>query len=176
MGFLGCWFSDALRLALSLAGALLFMQAPALSHDYAAALAQVADAENRDITSREATARTYYNLPSAPEASLLATLRDREPSNAAGLDQSRAEADALGTALAHIDQSAPLLHPLVAAWDLVTAPDQGKRAVAEQAVRSFAPALQLSAAALIWALAGVVLGSFLGQVLLLPAHGTPRAA
>jgi hypothetical protein len=82
MGFLGRWFSDALRLALSLAGALLFMQAPALSHDYAAALAQVADAENRDITSREATARTYYNLPSAPEASLLATLRDREPSNA----------------------------------------------------------------------------------------------
>ncbi len=65
MTFLGRWFSDALRLALSLAGALLLMQAPALSHDYEAALRQVADAQARDIASREATARTYYDLPSA---------------------------------------------------------------------------------------------------------------
>jgi hypothetical protein len=176
MGFAGRWFSDALRLAFSLSGALLFMQAPALSHDYAAALAQVADAENRDIAGREATARSYYGLQSASEANLLANLRDREPSNAAGLDQSRAEADALAAALARIEVSAPLLRPLIAGWDLVTAPDEGKRAVAEQAVGAFVPALQLSVAALAWALAGVVLGSFLGQVLLLPAHRTPRGA
>ena len=176
MRFLGRWFSDALRLGLSLAGALLFMQAPALSHDYVAALRQVADAQRRAIAGREATARSYYDLPSASEADLMATLRDREPSNAAGLDQSRTEAASLATGAARIDQSPPLLHPLVAAWDLATSPDEGKRAVAEQAVRSFAPALQLSAAALVWALAGVVLGSFLAQILLLPAHRNPRLA
>ena len=170
MTFLGRWLSDALRLALSLAGALLLMQAPALSHDYGAALRQVADAQGRDIAGREATARNYYDLPSAPEAELLTTLRAREPSNAAGLDQSRTEAAALDTAITRIDQSPPLLAPLIALWDLATAPDAGKRAVAEQAVRAFAPALQLSTAALVWALAGVVLGSFLAQLLLLPAH------
>ena len=174
MGFLGRWFSDALRLALTLAGALALMQAPALSHDYAAALQQVADAQTRDIAGREATARTYYDMPSATEPDLLATLRTREPSNAAGLDQSRTEAAALTTALARIDQAPPLLQPLIAVWDLASAPDQGKRAVAEQAVRSFAPALQLSMAALIWALAGIVLGSFLAQILLLPAQPPRR--
>ena len=176
MGFLGRWFSDALRLALSLAGALLFMQAPALSHEYAAALLQVADAQRRDISAREATARTYYDLPSASEDVLLSTLRAREPSNAAGLDQSRTEVAALAAAEDRIGQSAPLFSPLVAAWDLATAPDGGKRAVAEQAVRSFAPTLQLSEAALAWALAGVILGAFLAQLLLLPAHRQPRPA
>ena len=65
MSFLGRWFSDALSLALSLAGALVLMQAPALSHEYAAALAQVADAQTRDIGAREATARSYYRLEAA---------------------------------------------------------------------------------------------------------------
>ena len=176
MNFFGRWFSDVIRLALSLAGALLFMQAPALSHDYAAALAQVADSQNRDIAGREATARTYYDLQTASEVNLLATLRDREPSNAAGLDQSRAEADALATALARIEQSATSLRPVIEVWDLFTAPDAGKRAIVEQAVRSFVPALQFSVAALIWALAGLVLGSLVGQLLLLPAHRNPRRA
>jgi hypothetical protein len=176
MSFLGRWLSDVIRLALSLAGALLFMQAPALSHDYVAALAQVADSENRDIAGREATARNYYDLQTASETNLLATLRDREPSNAAGLDQSRAEADALATALAHIRQSPPSLRPIVAVWDLVAAPDNGKRAIVERAVRSFLPALQLSVAALAWALAGMVLGSLLGQLLLLPTRRNARMA
>ncbi len=173
MNFVGRWFSDALRLALSLAGALLLMQAPALSHDYAAALRQVSDAQNRDIASRETTARGYYDLQSASEPDLLEALRAREPSNAAGLEQSRAQAAALASALARIDQSPPLFRPLAATWDLATAPDAGKRAVAEQAVASFTPTLQLSAAALAWALAGVVLGSFLAHLLLLPAHRRP---
>ena len=65
MTFLGRWFSDALRLALSLAGALLLMQAPALSHDYEAALRQVADAQARDIASRERprALTTIYHPP-----------------------------------------------------------------------------------------------------------------
>ena len=154
MSFLGRWFSDALRLALSLAGAVLLMQAPALSHDYAAALRQVADAQSRDIASRETTACGYYDLQTASEPDLLAALRAREPSNAAGLEQSRAQAAALTASLARIDRSQPLLQPLTAAWDLATAPDGGKSAVAEQAVQSFAPTLQLSASALVWALAG----------------------
>ena len=170
MGFIGRWFSDALRLALSLAGALLLMQAPALSHDYEAALRQVADAQTRDIAGREATARSYYDLPSTSEAELLETLRAREPSNAAGLDQSRTEAAALSATVTRMDQSPPLVSPLIALWDLATSPDPGKRAVAKQTVRSFAPALQISTAALVWALAGVVLGSFLAQLILLPAH------
>ena len=77
-------------------------------------------------------------------------------------------------ALDRIDQSAPLLRPLAAVWDLLTAPDDGKRAVAEQALSSFVPAVQFSATALAWALAGVALGSFLAQLLLLPAHRTPH--
>ena len=175
MYFLGRWLSDALCIALSLAGALLLMQAPALSHDYAAALHQVADAGSRDIAAREATARSYYSdLQTASESDLLAALVAREPSNAAGLEQSRAQTAALLAALDRIDQSAPLLRPLIAAWDLATAPDEGKRAIAEQAVRSFVPAVKLSAAASVWALIGVVVGSFLAQLLLLPAHRNPR--
>ena len=177
MYFLGRWLSDALCIALSLAGALLLMQAPALSHDYVTALHQVADAETRDIAAREATARSYYSdLQTASEADLLAALGTREPSNAAGLDQSRARTTALVAALGRIDRSPPLLSPLIAAWDLATSPDEGKRAIAEQAVRSFVPAVQLSAAASVWALVGVVAGSFLAQLLLLPAHRNPRRA
>ena len=175
MYFVGRWLSDALRVALSLAGALLLMQAPALSHDYAAALRQVADAETRDIASREATARSYYSdLQTASETDLLAALGNREPSNAAGLQQSRAQNSAILAALEQIDQASPLLRPLTAVWDLAVAPDGGKRAIAEQAISSFAPAVQLSAAASVWALIGIVAGSFLAQVLLLPAHRTQR--
>ena len=177
MYFLGRWFSDALRVALTLAGALLLMQAPALSHDYAAALRQVADAVDRDIAGREATARTYYaDLQSASEADLLAALRTREPSNAAGLEQSRARNATLVAALERIDGSPALLRPLAAAWDLATVPDEGKQAVARQAIDSFIPALQLSAAALVWALVGVAMGSFLAQLLLLPAQRRPYRA
>ena len=176
MSFLGRWFSDALSLALSLAGALVLMQAPALSHEYAAALAQVADAQTRDIGAREATARSYYRLEAASEDQLLSTLHDREPSNYTSLVQSRAEAAALGAAFARIGQSPSLAQPLVAAWDLASDPASGKRAVAEQAVRSFPPARQLSVAGLAWALAGGGLGSLAAQILLLPAHRRVRPA
>ena len=57
-------------------------------------------------------------------------------------------------ALDRIDQSPPLLRPVAAVWDLVIAPDEGKRAVAGQAIQSFVPAVQLSAAASAWALIG----------------------
>ena len=175
MYFLGRWFSDSLRVALMLAGALLFMQAPALSHDYAAALRQVADALGRDIAAREATARGYYpDLRAAAEGDLLAALRTKEPSNAAGLEQSSAQNAALVAALDSIDRSPSLLRPLIAAWDVAVSPDGGKRAVAEQAVRSFVPTVQLSAAALAWALTGLLLGSLIGQALLLPAHRASR--
>lgn len=176
MNFLGRWFSDALSLALSLAGALVLMQAPALSHEYAAALTQVADAQSRDIAAREATARSYYKLESAPGEELMSTLRDREPSNYAGLVQSQAEAEAIGDAVVRIGRSPSLIQPLVAAWDLATVPEAGKEAVAGQAMRSFVPALQLSVAGLVWALAGVVLGSFVAQLLMLPAHRVRRTA
>ncbi len=177
MYFLGRWLSDALRVALILAGGLLFMQAPALSHDYGAALRQVAEAGGRDIAARETTARGYYpDLQAASETDLLAALGSREPSNAAGLEQSRARNTALEAALDSLDQAPPLLRPVVAIWDLLVAPDAGKRAVAAQAVQSFVPAVQLSAAALAWALIGVIVGSFLAQILLLPAHRGLRRA
>ena len=177
MYFLGRWLSDALRVAVMLAGGLLLMQAPALSHDYAAALRQVTEAQDRDIAAREATARRFYpDLLAASETELLAALGSREPSNAAGLEQSRASNGALVAALDRIGQSPPFLRPVAAVWDLVIAPDAGKRAVAGQAVQSFVPAVQLSAAALAWALVGLVLGSFLAQLLLLPAHRSLRQA
>ena len=177
MYFLGRWLSDALRVALILAGGLLLMQAPALSHDYAAALRQVAEAQGRDIAAREATARGYYpELQAASETELLAALNSREPSNAAGLEQSRARTTALEAALDRLDQSPPVLRPVAALWDLLIAPDAGKRAVAGQAIQSFVPAVQLSAAASAWALIGVIVGSFLAQILLLPAHRSLRRA
>ena len=176
MGFLGRWFSDALSLALSLACAVVLMQAPALSHEYAAALTQVADAQDRDISARETTARGYYRLEAASVDQLLSTLREREPSNFAGLVQSRREAASVRAASDRVSQSSSLVQPLVAVWDLTTAPAPGKRAVAEQAVRAFSPALQLSAGGLAWALAGVVLGSLVAQLILLPAHRRVRLA
>ena len=48
-GFVGRWLSDALRLGLPLALALAAMQVPAIAHNYAAALLQVAEDARRDI-------------------------------------------------------------------------------------------------------------------------------
>jgi hypothetical protein len=86
--FVGRWLADAIGLAVPLAVAILAMQLPALSGEYAAAPPQVSDAARRDIDQREDSARGYYRLPPGAEDDLLRALREKEPSNAEGLARS----------------------------------------------------------------------------------------
>ena len=87
--FIGRWVADCLELIFMLAGALLFMQVPAVTHTYAVALQQVAQDARRDIDQREANARQYYHLPpDAGDAVVIRALRPVEPSNAEALQQS----------------------------------------------------------------------------------------
>ena len=79
-GFVARWLSDALRLGLPLALALLAMQVPALAHGYAAALLQIAEDARRDIEQRKAAARRFYRGAGDADEAVIAALRAVEPS------------------------------------------------------------------------------------------------
>ena len=82
MSFVGRWLQNALTLSLSAAGALVLMQAPALTDAYTAALLQVSSDARRDVEQRLVSARRFYDLPVTDEAGVVAVLAKREPSNA----------------------------------------------------------------------------------------------
>jgi hypothetical protein len=82
MRFLKRWLSHSLRLALALLLAVIAMQAPAFTNDYAAALLQVSADARRDVDQREAAARQYYALQAGDDGSLIQALQAHEPANA----------------------------------------------------------------------------------------------
>ena len=75
MRFLKRWLSHSVRLALALLLAIIAMQAPAFTHDYATALLQVSADARRDVDQREAAARQYYSLRAGDDAALIAALQ-----------------------------------------------------------------------------------------------------
>jgi Protein of unknown function (DUF2937) len=173
-GFIARWVSDAIRLGLSLAFAVAAMQVPALTHDYAIALLQIAQDERRDIEQREASARRFYNLRADTDEALIAALRPLEPSNAQGLVTSVDRTRTLRAAYDHIQAAPPLLRPMTALADVVTDATGYEGPVLRTAFSGFNPEVVISTASAAYGLAGLVIGSFVAQALISLLGGFAR--
>ena len=166
MGFLARWLSDALHLGLALALALAAMQVPALAHQYATALLQITEDARRDIEQRKAAARRFYRGAGDSDDAVIAALRAVEPSNAQALAASVERAGALRAAHDRIQAAPPLLRPVTALLDAAESPTRAdKWAVLRTALDTHAPQVVLSAAAAIYGLVGLLVGSFLAELL-----------
>ncbi len=178
VAFIARWLSDAVRLSMSIAVAVAAMQVPALAHDYAAALLQVAQDGRRDIDQREASARQFYRLAGDTDEALIAALRPLEPSNAETLAVSVDRTRTLHAAYDHIQAAPPLLRPMVAVADAATDAKGYERAVLRTALSIFAPEVVISTASAVYGLAGLVAGSFAAHVLisLCGSFARPRSA
>ncbi len=182
MRFFARWFEDWLSLTLALLVALIAMQAPALTHDYAAALLQVARDGRRDIDQRMDSARQFYSIAATDDDGVVAALRAVEPSNAETLAAALDRTAHLQAAYDRIAGARPLLQPVVAAW-LALRDSGGERAVIRRTlVETYVPSISLSAAALAYGLAGLMLGTLLsralitaGGALMRPLRGGSRA-
>ena len=174
MGFLARWLTDAITLGLALAFALAAMQVPALTHDYAAALLQVAEDARRDIGQREASARHFYNLTGDTDDSIIAALRPYEPSNAATLTVSVDRMRILRAAYDRIAAAPPLLRPVTAVLDTIADPKGYKAAVLETTLDTYSPQVVIGTAAAIYGLIGLAIGSFVAQLVISTAANLGR--
>ena len=168
MRLLRRWLSHSVRLALALLFAVIAMQAPAFTNDYANALLQVGADARRDVDQREAAARQYYALTATDDASLIDALRAHEPANAETLAQSLDRVAALQAARSHILASPAIFQPLVALADAAHDPVGYKAAIWRTELRTYLVHLDLTAAAMLYGVAGLLTGSLLGHLLCLP--------
>jgi DUF2937 family protein len=174
MGFIRRWLSRTLSLGLGLALALLAMQAPAVTHDYAVALLQVARDLRRDADERIASARQFYALAAASESDLIEALRRVEPSNAQTLAASLQRAGRLQADYDAIAAAAPLAQPLVALWQALRE-DAGDQAILRRTLfETYNPQISLTAAAAVYGLGGLLLGTLLAEMLLAAFSGAVR--
>jgi hypothetical protein len=168
MRFLRRWLSHSVRLALALVLAIIAMQAPAFTNDYATALLQVGADARRDVDQREAAARQYYALPAGDDASLIQALRAHEPANAETLARSVDRVAALQAARDHINANPAVLQPLVALADAAHDPEGYKAAIWRTELLTYTVHLDLTTAAIFYGAVGLLLGSLLGHLLCLP--------
>jgi len=177
MRFLGRWVADCLELTFMLAGALLFMQIPALTHAYVVALQQVAQQARSDIDQREATARQYYHLPpNSADDAVIAALRPVEPSNATALQASLARASMFAATGARITTAPTLRQPIAAMLDAIHQPDPDKLVVLQTSLDTYVPQISFGLAAAIYGIVGLLIGGLLGHsISALPgAAASPR--
>jgi hypothetical protein len=166
MAFLRRWLTGSLGMALGLLMAVLAMQAPALTHDYAAALLQVAREARRDADQRLASARQFYTVAGEGEDEVIGALRLAEPSNAETLAAALGRARRLQAGYDRIAAARPLLQPLVALWQAMD-DERGDQAILRRTLlESYTPQLSLSVAAGIYGLAGLLLGTLAAQLAL----------
>lgn len=169
--FLGRWVSDSLTIALALAGALLLMQAPAFTADYTASLLQVMREARNDIDQREASARRYYHITATDDDGVAAALRQVEPSNAETLTQAINKARVLQAAYDRIDGSPPLWRPVIALRDMLDDGQGDKRAILRTLFETYQPGVALTVAGAVYGVIGLLIGSFVAQLLLSFAAG-----
>lgn len=149
-----------------LAGALLFMQIPAVTHAYAVALLQVAQQARHDIDQREADARQYYHLPpDTGDAAVISALRPVEPSNAEALQQSLSRATMFTETETRIAAAPLLSRPIAAVLDAISHPDASKLAVLRTSVETYVPQIALGFSAAIYGVTGLLIGGLLGHSL-----------
>ncbi len=164
-GFIARWLSDTIRLALSLGLAFMAMQIPALTHEYAVAILQVAGDARRDIDQREASGRQFYHLPpSETDEDIIAALRPVEPSNAQTLAASVERARVLQATYDRINSAPRLQQPVTAVLDLLADPKGYKAPVLWTTLDTYVPEVVISTSSAIYGLAGLGLGSLIGQI------------
>ncbi len=174
MDLLRRWLSHSLALALALLCAVLAMQAPALTHDYMAALLQVGREAQRDIDERVATARRFYAIAGDDEDSVVKALVAVEPANAESLAQSIAHARRLDGAYRELDETTPLVRPVVALGDALAAEGRDRAAIWGTLFETFDPQISLTFDAGVYALIGLLLGMLAAQLLLALARAAAR--
>ena len=176
--FLADWLLHSIRLAAALGLALVAMQAPAITREYQAALLQLVRSSDQEIAQRKASAERFYDItPGDDEGRFLAQLRAVEPSNAETLGAALERQRGLRASYDRIERSPDLLRPIIAAKDVAENKGGRRRQITETVFDSFAPQLDLSFAAAVYGLAGLFLGSLIGELLvaaLLPRHRAAR--
>jgi Protein of unknown function (DUF2937) len=168
----GAWLFHSMRLATALGVAILAMQAPAVTREYQAALLQLVRSAGEDIAQRKASARRFYDIPTEDEERFIARLRILEPSNAETLAGALAREKSLRASYDRLEREGDLLRPISAARDVLGDESGARRQIAQTVFESFAPQLDLSFAAAVYGLAGLFLGTLIGE--LLTAAALPR--
>jgi len=166
MMFFAAWLLHSIRLAAALGMSLLAMQAPAITREYQAALLQLVRSSEQEIAQRKASAQRFYGIaPEEDERRFLAQLRAVEHSNAETLSAALERERSLQASYDRIEHSPDLLRPITAAEDVVADDGGSRRQIAQTAFHSFAPQLDLSLAVAVYGLAGLFLGSLIGELL-----------
>jgi hypothetical protein len=158
-------------MALALASAILAMQAPAFTREYASALLQVAQDSRRDVEQRKASARQFYNITAEDDAQFIQALKPFEPSNAETLALSLERTEVLRSAQERIARSPLLVKPIAAAWDALDDSRGYKAAVWHTLLDTYDIQVNFGRASAAYAVAGLLLGSFLAQLLLSLGRG-----
>ena len=166
MGLLARWLTNTTSLALPLGFAFAAMQVPALTHDYTAALLQVAEDVRRDIDQRETSAKHFYQLAGGSDEEVIAALKPFEPSNAETLKGSLDRARSLRAAYERVSAATPLLQPVVAVADMMEDLKGYKTTVLGTVFRVYEPQLVVNSGSAIYGLIGLAMGSFLAQLIL----------
>src|SRR5690348_6290668 len=166
MSLIRRWLSESISIALALAFAVLAMQAPAFTREYAAALLQVAQDARRDIDQRMASARQFYGIKAAGDGPFVEALQSYEPSNAETLALSLQRTRTLQGAHDRIAAAAPLLRPLVAARDALDDEHGYKAKILRTLAGTYGAQLDFGMAAATYGFAGLLMGSLLAQLVL----------
>jgi len=166
MQFLQRWLADWLTLAVALACALVVLQGPGLAHEYAAALLQVAREARRDIEQRMTSARQFYGIAATEEADFLAALHQVEPSNAETLAAAIDHARHIETAYGRIAAARPVLQPIIAAWEVLSAPGDDTAGIRKTLIETYHPEISLTLAGAVYALAGLAIGTLIARAVL----------
>lgn len=176
MGFLRRWLTGSLGMAFGLLTAVLAMQAPALTQDYAAALLQVAREARRDVDQRVASARQFYAIAVSGDDQVVAALQRAEPSNAETLAASLARARRLQAGYDGIADAHALARPVVALWQALRDERGDETIIRRTLVETFHPEISLSPTAAVYGLVGLLIGTLLAQLLVALLGGAARLA
>lgn len=171
MNLLGRWFSDTIRIGLALVIAILAMQAPALTREYASILLHVSQDARRDIEQRETSARQFYGITAETDDQLIAALTSAEPSNAETLALSIDRARTLQTAYDQITSSRPLWQPISAVRNALQDDHGYKANIWRALLDTYTMQIDFSAAAAAYGLAGLLVGSLIAQLVLAACGG-----
>jgi Protein of unknown function (DUF2937) len=117
-----------------------------------------------DIAPRKASAQRFYGIPIENEESIVTRLRAVEPSNAETFADALAREKSLHASYDRIERDPDLWRPITAARDVLNDDAGARRQIAQKVFESFAPQLDLSFAAAIHGLAGLFLGSLIGEL------------
>lgn len=161
---LAAWLLNSIRLAAALGIAILAMQAPAVTREYQAALLQLVRSSDEDIAQRKASAQRFYDIPTEDEARFIARLRAVEPSNAETLAGALEREKSLHASYDRIERQPDLLRPIAAVRDVFSDDSGARRQIAQTVFESYAPQLDLSFAAVIYGLAGLFVGTLIGEL------------